>query len=107
MVLDHHAALRNSRRAARFKDIRRLTGIRLRNPPARRPSPEPFVFKQRKLLNISVALHFLERIELQLLLLAEPKRAAGGIVKVMLNRFISVLIQLVLSSLNTGLELGR
>src|SRR4051812_26235093 len=107
MVLYHHATLWNARRAARFEDIRRLAGERFRNPPTRGPSAEPFVLKQRKLLDIRIALHFLQRIKLQLLLLTQPKRAARRIVKVALNRFVSVLIELVLSSLNAGLELSR
>src|SRR5690242_12787593 len=104
MIFDYYAALRNACRPPRLKNICRLPGVRLRDPSTCRPAAEPFVFKQRKLLNIRIALHFLQRIKLQLLLLIQPKRASRRIVKVVLDGLVGMLIELVLSSLNAGFE---
>src|SRR4029453_18777375 len=84
-IVDHHATLGNASRAARLEDVRRPPRIGLRPPAARRPAAEPLVLKQRKLPRVLVALHLLERIELQLPLLREPKRAAGRAREVMLD----------------------
>jgi hypothetical protein len=107
VVLDYNAALGNARRAAGFEDVRRLARKGLGNPAAGGPAAKPFVLEQRKFLDIRVAFDFLERVEFQLALLAQPERAAGRFVKVMLNDFVRVLIELVLCSIHARIEFRR
>ena len=101
------AALGDAGGAAGLEDVRSACpanafGTQRRTGPPRSHSSS----NSAELLEVVEALHFLERIELQLLLLLEPERAAGRFVKVMLDDFISMLIELVLGSLGAGFELS-
>src|SRR5262249_16929738 len=107
VVLDDHTTLRNAGGAARFEDVRWLACEGFGNPATGRPAAKPFVLEEWKLLNVRVALHFLEWVEFQLALLAQPKRTAGRFVKVMLNDFVGVLIELILGSIHARIEFRR
>src|SRR5690606_28800388 len=74
-VVDLETRLRNARCAARFEHIGWLADQTLRLPTRDRAAAQPLVLKFRKLLQVVEALHFLERVELQLALLLQPEWA--------------------------------
>src|SRR5262245_13642098 len=85
-IVDCDAALRHARGPACFKHIGWLPSQALRNPSPNRPAPKPFVLEWREFSQIIEGAHFLERIKIQPALEIEPKRAAGGVVKMPGNR---------------------
>ena len=93
MVFHDHAALGNSRRAAGFKHVDRFILQWLWHPATHRATAKPFVFEERKLLQIVEAIDVLERIEVKSFLLLQPEFASGVITEMPLNHLASMLIQ--------------
>jgi len=74
----------------------------LRHPAADRTAAEPVILEERKLLQVVEALHLLQRVELQLLSLFEPKGATGGSVEMPPDRFHGVGIQFLFGLVDFG-----
>ena len=92
MILDHHTAFRNASCAARLENVDRFPRMPCRNPTADRTAAEPFIFEIGKLLQVVERLHVLQRVEAQLRLLFQPKRAARLVAEVPMHRAKGVLV---------------
>ena len=107
MVFDDHATLGNTRRAAGFKHVDRLTRQPFRHPAVDRPAAQPVVFKVRKLLQVVEAFHFGQRVEVVSLGLLQPERAASRFMEMPLHRFHGVSIQLRLGLRNERVQFSH
>jgi hypothetical protein len=93
MVFDNHAALGNTRCAAGFENVYRLVLQWLWHPATHWTAAKPFVFEERKLLQIVEAIDVLERIEVEGFLLLQPEFASGVITEMPLHHLASMLIE--------------
>ena len=67
---------RNARAAAGFEHVNRLAGVRFRDPPADRPTAQPFVLEESEPGEVVVAVDVGQGIEVELPGALEPERTA-------------------------------